>query len=111
MRPWSTVSTLSIFTIGTYVDFIGTFGPLETADDIYAYTRADSTINQKLLVILNFARGSDRRGEAMTFEVPKDLGVSGAKLLVTNNGELQEGSGIEGGKVELGKYEGRIYLL
>jgi alpha-glucosidase len=111
MRPWYTVSTLTISILGDCADIIGTFGPLETADDIYAYTRTDSTINQKLLVILNFARGSNRRGEAMTFEVPKDMDVSGAKLLIANNEGLQEGSGIEGGKLELGKYEGRIYLL
>ena len=42
--------------------------------------------------------------------MPKDVDVNRAKLIIGNKEGL-EGSGIEGGEVKLGKYEGRIYLL
>jgi hypothetical protein len=61
--------------------------------------------------VLNLGRGSDRRGEEAAFELPKDLDVTGAKLLITNKKGLEEGGGIVGGKIELGKYEGRVYVL
>lgn len=91
-------------------DVIGKFIPLdEASESIYAYIREDSTIGQKLLIVLNLARGNDRRGEKATFKVPKEVDGKGAKLLITN-GPAQEGSGLEA-EISLEPYEGRIYLL
>lgn len=94
----------------------GSFIPLDESNNkTYSYIRDDKTIGQKLLVVLNFARTSvDKEGyyhgEKSTVQLPKDLDVSNAKLIVTN-GEAKEGSGIEGSSIELGEWEGRIYLL
>lgn len=94
----------------------GSFLPLdENNGKTYSYVRDDKTIGQKLLVVLNFARtGADSEGyyygEKATVQLPKDLDVSSAKLIVTN-GEAKEGSGIEGSSIDLGEWEGRIYLL
>jgi hypothetical protein len=41
--------------------------------------------------------------------VPKEVQRNGAKLIITN-GPAQEGSGLDD-KIELGKFEGRVYLL
>jgi alpha-glucosidase len=75
---------------------------------VYAWIRDDHTISQRLLVILNMGRG-EGRGSDTTWTVPEKIHSNGAKLLITN-GEAKEGSGLEG-KVELGKFEGRVYLL
>lgn len=94
----------------------GTFIPLDESNGkTYAYIREDKTIGQKLLVLLNFARSAADsegyyHGEKASVELPKDLDVSSAKLIVTN-GEAKEGSGLEGSSIELGEWEGRIYLL
>nr|WVH01974.1 hydrolase [Naematelia aurantialba] len=87
----------------------GKFIPLDKKNEAtYAYIRDDPTISQRLLVILNFARGNGR-GAASTFEVPTDVDVSKAKLIITN-GDAKEGSGING-NIELTPWEGRVYLL
>jgi len=70
--------------------------------------RDDPTIGQKLLVVLNMARGSGR-GEAVTFTVPKNVDASNAKLIITN-GPAAEGSGLEK-ELSLEPFEGRIYVL
>jgi hypothetical protein len=67
------------------------------------------------LVILNFGRsGPDSEGyyhgEKSSVELPKDVDVSNAKLIITN-GEAKEGSGIDGSKIELSEWEGRVYVL
>jgi len=66
-------------------------------------------------VVLNFSRsGPDSEGyyhgEKTTIELPSDVNVSTAKLIVTN-GDVKEGSGLDGNKIELSEWEGRIYLL
>jgi len=87
----------------------GVFIPLdESNESIYAYIRDDPTVAQRLLVVLNMARGSGR-GEASTFAVPKDLDGSKAKLIISNGNE-SEGSGF-GSEIKLEAWEGRIYLL
>ena len=94
----------------------GTFIPVDESNGkTYAYVREDKTIGQKLLVLLNFARSSADsegyyHGEKASVELPKDLDISNAKLIVTN-GEAKEGSGLEGSSIELGAWEGRIYVL
>lgn len=64
-----------------------------------------------MLVILNMSRGKDEKGLEVEWQMPGDVDVSGAKLLISN-GDQAEGSGLEkDGKVKLGKWEGRVYLL
>ncbi len=79
----------------------------ESNEETYAWVRDDPTIKEKLLVVLNFARG-DGRGAASTFN-PMGVDTKGAKLLVTN-GPAKLGSGIVG-DIKLEAWEGRIYLL
>ena len=67
------------------------------------------TIDQKLLVVLNMARGSGRGAES-TFAVPADVDGPKAKLLITNGPE-KEGSAFASGELKLRPWEGRIYLL
>jgi alpha-glucosidase len=94
----------------------GTFIPLDEKNEkTYSYIRHDKTIDQKILVILNFSRsGPDAEGyyhgEKASFEVPSDIDVSNARLIITNGGE-KEGSGLEGSKIELSEWEGRVYVL
>ncbi len=89
----------------------GKFVPLDEADEeVYAWVRDDPTIGQKMLVVLNLARGADGRGKEVEWTVPNGVDVSGAKVVITN-GEAKVGEGLEGGKVKLGKFEGRIYQL
>jgi hypothetical protein len=78
----------------------------EANDDTYAFIREDETNGQRVFVLLNFARG-EGRGKESTFK--PDFDFSGAKLLLSN-GDATEGSGIDG-EIELGPWEGRIYLL
>lgn len=86
----------------------GKFIPLdERNEEIYAWIRDDPTTDQKLLVVLNFARGGGR-GKASTF-IPTDMNTKGAKLLITN-GSAKLGSGIDG-DIALQPWEGRIYVL
>jgi hypothetical protein len=114
-RHWYTVSPGSYGTKALLTD-PGSFIPLDEKNEkTYSYIRHDKTIDQKLLVVLNFSRsGPDSEGyyhgEKSAVELPKDLDVSNAKLIVTN-GEAKEDSGIEGSKIELSEWEGRIYLL
>lgn len=75
---------------------------------MYAYIRDDATIGQKLLVVLNMARGSGR-GESVKFKVPSSVDGSKAKLLITN-GPAEEGSALKE-EITLEPFEGRIYLL
>jgi alpha-glucosidase len=87
----------------------GVFIPLdESNESIYAYIRDDPTVAQRLLVVLNMARGSGR-GEASTFAVPKDLDGSKAKLIISNGAEGQGSS--FGSEIKMEAWEGRIYLL
>jgi hypothetical protein len=95
---------------------LGTFIPLDEKNEkTYSYIRHDKTIDQKILVVLNFSRsGPDAEGyyhgEKSSFDLPKDLDVSKAKLIITN-GEEKEGSGLEGSTIELSEWEGRVYVL
>ena len=60
----------------------GNFLPIdESNEDMYAFVRVDEMIGQKLLVVLNFARG-DGRGRISTFK--PDMDTTKAKLLITN---------------------------
>ncbi|ORX36066.1 putative hydrolase [Kockovaella imperatae] len=88
----------------------GIFVPIdEDNESTYAYVRDDKTKNEKLLVILNMARGTGR-GEKSTFNIPKDIDVSKAKLLISNGSEA-EGSSLASDVLDLEPFEGRIYLL
>lgn len=91
---------------------VGKFISLDAASEqVFAYIRDDETISQRVLVILNMARGKDEKGLEVEWQLPADVDVSKAKLLITN-GPLEEGSGVEkDGKVKLSKWEGRVYLL
>jgi glycosidase len=97
-------------------DITGTFIPLDEKNEkTYSYIRHDKTIDQKLLVILNFSRSEPDsegyyHGEKASFEIPGDIDISKAKLIITN-GEEKEGSGLEGNKIELSEWEGRVYVL
>lgn len=89
----------------------GKFVPLDVKnEEVYAWIRDDPTINQKVLIVLNFARGADKRGKEVTWSIPSEVDVSNAKLIITN-GEAKEGEGLSGREIALGKWEGRIYLL
>ena len=89
-------------------DLIGKFEPLdESNENTYAWVRNDPTIQQKLLVVLNLARG-DGRGAPATFRT-SDLDTSGARLLITNGKEAINSK--FDGVIELEPWEGRIYLL
>ena len=70
--------------------------------------RDDPTIGQKLLVVLNMARGSGR-GETVSFTVPESVDGSKAKLIITN-GPAAEGSSLDK-ELSLEPFEGRIYAL
>ncbi|CAD6587105.1 MAG: hypothetical protein TREMPRED_004662 [Tremellales sp. Tagirdzhanova-0007] len=86
----------------------GKFLPLDEAnEETYGWIRDDPTIDQRLLVILNFARG-DGRGARSTF-TPTNIDTKRAKLIVTN-GPAKIDSGIDG-DIKLEPWEGRIYLL
>ena len=85
----------------------GKFVPLdEKNEEVYAWIRDDPTIGQKLLVVLNFARGEGKRGKEVKWTVPVE--VEG-KLVITN-GAAAEGAALEK-EVTLSPWEGRIYLL
>ena len=88
----------------------GSFAPLDEAnEEVYAYTRHDVTIAQKLFIVLNLARNAEGRGRAVTWS-PKTFGVDlqGAKLLITNR-EAELGDEVD--TLELEPWEGRVYLL
>ncbi|KAK4688709.1 hypothetical protein P7C73_g1403, partial [Tremellales sp. Uapishka_1] len=89
----------------------GEFIPLDEGnEETYAYIRDDPTISQKLLVVLNFARGNGR-GNASTFIVPETVDISRTQLLISN-GQEKEGSKIPSSReIALTPWEGRIYLL
>jgi alpha-glucosidase len=88
---------------------LGKFVPLDETDEkVYAYIRDDPTIGQKLLVVLNMARGQGR-GEDVTFKLPAGVDAAKAKLVITN-GSAKEGSPLES-PMKLSPFEGRIYLL
>jgi alpha-glucosidase len=85
----------------------GKFIPLDESNEkVYAWIRDDPTINQKVLVVLNFARGEGKRGEEVEWTVPADVDTSNAKLIISNGdaSPLTE-------TVKLGPWEGRIYAL
>jgi len=102
--------------VNNSADMTGTFIPLDEKNEkSYSYIRHDKTIDQKILVVLNFSRsGPDTEGyyhgEKTTVELPSDIDVSKAKLIITN-GDQKEGSGLENGKIVLSEWEGRVYLL
>ena len=102
--------------LGYALTSTGTFIPLDEKNEkTYSYIRHDKTIDQKLLVILNFSRSEPDsegyyHGEKASFEIPSDIDISKAKLIITN-GEEKEGSGLEGNKIELSEWEGRVYVL
>jgi glycosidase len=88
---------------------LGKFIPLDEDNErIYAWVRDDPTIQQKLLIVLNLARGKDGRGEEVTFSIPNSVDTSSAKLLITNGNE-KDTSII--GDLKLTPWEGRVYLL
>ncbi|KAL1406610.1 hypothetical protein Q8F55_008316 [Vanrija albida] len=94
----------------------GTFIPLdEESEENYSYIREDEHTGEKLLVLLNFARGEGGpggQGHGTTITVdPKAWGVdvSKARLLVSNDG-AKVGSGIDG-PVTLDNWAGRVYVL
>ncbi|ORY35315.1 putative hydrolase [Naematelia encephala] len=89
----------------------GEFIPLDPeSEKNYSYIRYHSETNQRILVVLNFAKGTDGLGEDITFD-PVTVGVdmTSAKLLISN-GEEKEGSGVQG-TMTLSSWEGRVYLL
>ncbi|RSH95501.1 hypothetical protein EHS25_000593 [Saitozyma podzolica] len=80
------------------------------SEESYAYIRQHPTTNQRILVVLNFAKGDDGMGREITFD-PGALGVDvSAARLVISNGDEKEGSGVSG-VMRLGRWEGRVYLL
>ncbi len=90
---------------------IGDFIPLDqSSEDNYAYIRHHIDTDQRVLVILNFAKGDDGLGSEIRFD-PSEFGVdaSQAQLLISN-GEQKEGSRIDG-PLRLSPWEGRVYLL
>jgi hypothetical protein len=90
---------------------IGKFIPLDEANEsTYAWVRDDPTINQRLLIVLNLAKGKDGRGEEQTFAIPQSVDVAGARLVISNGSE-KEGAGIDGTSLKLSPWEGRVYLL
>lgn len=94
----------------------GTFVPLdEESEENYSYIRHDENTGEKLLVLLNLARGEGGPGglgHGTTITVdPKAWGVdvSKARLLVSNDG-AKVGSGIDG-PIALDNWAGRVYVL
>ncbi|OCF39721.1 alpha-glucosidase [Kwoniella heveanensis CBS 569] len=88
----------------------GRFIPLdESNEETYAYIREDLEHGQKLLVVLNLARGGDQRGVTSTVVIPSEIDTTRSKLLISNVEESVDGRIY--GEISLAPWEGRIYSL
>ncbi|WWD21819.1 hypothetical protein CI109_106307 [Kwoniella shandongensis] len=88
----------------------GDFVPLDEAnEDTYSYIREDRQIGEKLLIVLNLARGDNGRGARSVVVLPRDLNVSDSKLLISNIDGTESQRIV--GDIELAPWEGRIYAL
>ncbi|RSH78836.1 uncharacterized protein EHS24_001757 [Apiotrichum porosum] len=89
----------------------GKFIPLdESSEENYTYIREDEDTGEKLLVVLNLARGPDRTGLPIKVDLAS-MGVdtSNAQLIIANDG-AEVGSGISG-PLDLDNWGARVYLL
>ena len=89
----------------------GTFIPLDPdSDDTYIYIRHHIPTGARILVMLNFAKDGAGNGQMSIVNVAS-LGIrfEDASLLISN-GPVADGTSLLE-KIELGAWEGRVYLL
>jgi hypothetical protein len=89
----------------------GAFIPLDPdSNDTYIYLRHHVPTGERVLVMLNFAKDRAGNGQMSIVDLLSlGLTLEGASLLISNR--PVSGATPVPGKIELGPWEGRVYLL